>query len=101
METVTDLYCDTHCQAAPALSPVPWVEGMLSCLAPGARAFCSQSVEGSMTFWAGPWGTGPDALPGPVPRTSEACVWGCREAPGCLLSRRPPSGHPALSAVEP
>lgn len=34
METGTDLHSDTHHQAAPALSPVLWVEGMLRGLAP-------------------------------------------------------------------
>ena len=70
------------------------------CLALGAVVFCLQSVEGSMTFRLGPWRTGPDVLPNPVPKALGPCAWSCREVPGCLPSRRPPSGHPALSAVE-
>lgn len=37
----------------------------------------------------------------PCPRSLGDGGWSCRDVPGCLLSRRPPLGPPARSAVEP
>lgn len=39
-------------------------------------------------------------LPCPVPEAPETSLGSRREVPLCLLSRRPQSGHAALSAVE-
>lgn len=73
---------------------VPWAEGGLSCTV----AWHSLPVH---ERWHGlPWRTRPDVLPGPVPEARETSDESHREAPRRLLSRRPSSGRPALSAVE-
>ena len=81
-------------QLPPLFFWVPWGEGGLS----GAVAWHSLPVRGR---WHGlPCRTRPDVLPGPDPEAWETSVDSHREAPRRLLSRRPPSGRPALSAVE-
>lgn len=83
----------------PLLCWVPWAEGVLGCtaawpagdgillLARGRQ--CGLPSRPDSDNWAA-------MLPGPVPEALEL-----REVPGCLRSRRPPSGRPGLSAVEP
>ena len=77
MALVTDLHSDPHQPAAPTAFPGP----------------LGSAAQPSLENW-------PDVLPCPVPEVQETSVGSRRDVPLCLLSRRPQSGHTALSAVE-